>query len=272
MARQTQVVKPESIRFGSGKFEVWSESKSDWVNLGAMRGIEFEESWEQTNVESDNAGPIRVRMKDHKAVLRGDLMEIDIENLALIRGGLDKVSEEVGGENSETLAVGTGSWSFNEPIILPHQNWDGTQVEVVSVEEAAGGGDAKYTEGTDYLVVQDRKGATAVIVIEGAGGDASETHNIEISYKYTDLTATRMTSGGYTTINPTQVRVTNYDEEGREFRITVYKAANSAGISIALPSDDADDPMMTPINLEGTCDASRAAGEQLFEIYDAQNV
>ncbi len=269
MARQTKVMKPGAIRFGSGKFEVWDATKGDWVDLGAMRNIEFEESWEQTEIESDNAGVIVTRMKNHKAILRGDLMEIDLENLALIRGGLDKVSEEVGGENSETLEVGTGSWSFNEAITLPHQNWDGS---IVDVETVTGSTSTTYEEGKDYLVVQDSKGKTAVIVIEGAAGDADEGHDLEIAYKYTELTATTLTSGGYSTISATQVRVTNYDEEEKEFRITVYKAANSEGITLTLPPDDGDDPMMTPVALEGTRDASRAAGEQLFEIYDEQNV
>jgi len=175
MSNQTTVQKANTIIFGSGKFEI-SEDGINWEDLGAMNGIVFKESWEEVVVDSDNAGRIKVGIKNHEATLSGDMLEIDLEKLATIRGGIDSYSKVEG--ISETLK-----------------------------------------------------------------------------------------SGGITTINSIQVRVTNVDEYDREFRITIYKASNSKGIELAFNPDSADEANSVNVELKGTCDVTKNAGEQLFEIY-----
>jgi hypothetical protein len=271
MGRQTEVVKPEAIRFGSGKFEVYSDSLADWVNLGAMRDIVFEESWEKVSINSDNAGVIRVRVKDHVAALKGSLMEVDLENLELIRGGLDNYSTVSGSAvPGATQIVTAGSWAFNTFVEIANQNGDGSAVTINSVMHDPGGvGEVEYVEGTDYIELTDRAGNTGIIILDAT--NALITHSPVIDYDYTPNAARVLSSGGYTTIEPRAVRVTNLDEEDKMFRITVYKADNAEGIALTFPPDDGDDPMMIPITLEGTRDTTRAAGDQLFEIYDEQS-
>lgn len=192
MARNmTTVQKASSIRFGSAKFEVGEDLES-MVDLGAMRGIEFEESWSEIQVKSDNAGIIIAGINEHQTSLKGDLMEINLTNLALIRGGIDKI---------EKIA-------------------------------AVPGGD----------------GVTA------------------------KKAAIKLLSGGISTFTPRVARVTNYDDAGKAFAITVFKATSASGITISFPESDSEDPAMTPIELTGTPDTSRAIGEQLFEILDEQSV
>lgn len=186
MARNmTTVQNANSIRFGSAKFEV-GEDVDNLKDLGAMRGIVFEESWDEVRVTSDNAGVIRVGINNHMASIEGDLMEINLETLAMIRGGIDK---------------------FEEIPADPEEN---------------------------------------------------------------QRAAVRLLSGGFSTFQPRVARITNYDDQGREFRITIYNSSPESGLNITFPEADSEDPAMTPIRMTGSPDPNRPVGEQLFEIYDEQ--
>lgn len=68
------------------------------------------------------------------------------------------------------------------------------------------------------------------------------------------------------------MRITNTNEFGKEFRITIFAAEVEGGINLELPSDEDEDPAMTEIRLEGSCDEKRTIGEQLFVIEDEQTV
>ena len=173
---QTTVQYSDKISFGSGKFEILEAGSSTWINLGAMRDIIWAETFDKVTVMSDNAGIIKEFIKNHRATLGGNLMEIDLLNLSIIRGGIDTYATRAG--QDETLK-----------------------------------------------------------------------------------------SGGLTTIAAIQARVTNTDEEGEIFKITLYKATNNKGIEIAFQPDDADDPNMIAIEVQGSLDTSRTAGDQLFEMY-----
>lgn len=175
---QTTVQQSSKINFGSGKFEISADGIS-WTDLGAMRGIVFAEIWDKVTVMSDNAGVIKEFIKNHFATLSGNLMELDLGNLNVIRGGID------------------------------------TYAAVAGVSES-------------------------------------------------------LKSGGLTELTAIQVKVTNENEDGEQFRITIYKATNNKGIELSFQPDDADDPNMISIEIKGSCDTDLTAGEQLFEIYNEQ--
>ncbi|WP_157685639.1 hypothetical protein [Paenibacillus donghaensis] len=259
----TTVQAGNTIRFGSAKFEVGPDINS-FIDLGAMNSIVFEETWDEMTVTSDNAGVIKTGINNHAAGIEGDLMEINLATLATIRGGIDKI---------ETIA-GTPKTVTNEPVTLSnqvqkrllHKNGAGTVVTAVTVKKGA----TTLAAGTDYTLAVDSAGFTVISRVEGGGitsGDA-----VMVNYTYTPLSAQRFLSGGLGTFQPRVARITNYDDAGKEFRITIYKATPESGLNITFPEADAEDPAITPIRMNGTMDSSRAVGEQLFEIYDEQGV
>ena len=103
MCAQTNVQNTNSIQFGSGKFEI-STDGVEWTDLGAMRNIVFTETFDKVVIKSDNAVDIKSLIKNHQASLSGDLLEISLKNLSVIRGGIDSFSEDTG--VSETLKTG----------------------------------------------------------------------------------------------------------------------------------------------------------------------
>jgi hypothetical protein len=261
----TTVQNGGSIRFGSAKFEV-GESESNLIDLGAMRGIVFEESWDETRVTSDNAGVIKVGMSNHLASIEGQLMEINLQALSVIRGGIDTFSS----------IAGTPQTVTNEPVTLSggsqkrlaHKNGNGTVVTSVVVTNAAG--TVTYDAGDDYVIAVDSAGFTVISRVPG--GAITDGQSVLVDYSYTPLSAQRLLTGGLGTFQPRIARITNYDDAGRRFQITVFNSSPESGLNITFPEADAEDPAMTPIRMTGSPDVNRAIGEQLFEIYDEQGV
>lgn len=270
--KQTTVQEARSIRFGSGMVEV-GEDLQNMVNLGAMRDVQFEETWDKVKVMSDNAGEIAIGIRNHHAAVQGNLMEINLENLALIRGGLDNYSEEEGTLVPDAKQVITkGTWEFGKFIKIEHQNHDLGEIDISSVK----GDQTDYTTvAGDYVLVQDAAGNWGIIVNDSEGGGGTNTdieHTLTIEYEYTPAAKKILASGGRLSIAPRVVRITNTNEFGKEFRITIFAAEVEGGINLELPSDEDEDPAMTEIRLEGSCDEKRTIGEQLFVIEDEQTV
>ncbi len=267
--KQTTVQEARSIRFGSGMVEVGEDLQS-MVNLGAMRDVQFEETWDKVKVMSDNAGEIAIGIRNHHAAVQGNLMEINLANLALIRGGLDNYKEEEGTlvPDAEQV-VAKGTWEFGKFIKIEHQNHDLSAIVIEKVE----GNKTEYEtgeEGDDYVLVQDATGNWGIIVNETDTTDIE--HTLTIEYEYTPAAKKVLASGGRLSIAPRVVRITNTNEFGKEFRITIFAAEVEGGINLELPSDEDEDPAMTEIRLEGSCDEKRTIGEQLFVIEDEQTV
>jgi hypothetical protein len=263
--RQTTVQESRAIRFGSGKVEVGDEL-ANMVDLGAMRDVQFEETWEKVRVMSDNAGAVTVGIRNHRAAIQGNLMEINLQNLALLRGGLDDYNTEGAGTDEKTDTVLSGAWEFGKIILFQHQSYDGTVPTGITVT----GNSTLYTLDDDYTVVQDAVGRWGVLVVSGT--NSSEAHHLTIVYTHKVAEKNVLTSGGNTTIAPRIVRITNTNEDDKEFRITIYAAEIENGISIDLPGDEEEDPAMVEIRLEGGVDATRDKGDQLFMIEDEQTV
>ncbi|CAH1054015.1 hypothetical protein [Paenibacillus pseudetheri] len=259
----TTVQAGNTIRFGSAKFEVGPDINS-LIDLGAMNSIVFEETWDEMTVTSDNAGVIKTGMSNHVAGIEGDLMEINLATLATIRGGIDKIEDIAGTPKTITNEAVTLSGQTQKRLL--NKNGAGTVVTAVTVKKGA----TTLVAGTDYILAVDSAGFTAIARVEGGGitsGDA-----VTVNYTYTPLSAKRFLSGGIGTFQPRVARITNYDDAGKRFQITIYKATPESGLNITFPEADAEDPAMTPIRMNGTLDANRAVGEQLFEIYDEQGV
>ncbi|MFJ5625447.1 hypothetical protein ACIQD3_22720 [Peribacillus loiseleuriae] len=120
----TTVQQRSTIRFGSAKFEV-GEDEETLVDLGAMRGIGFEESWDEIKVMSDNAGEISAGIRNHKASIKGDLMEINLKTLAMLRGGIDKLEEIPAAEGKKAaIQLLSGGLSTFSPRVVKITNYN----------------------------------------------------------------------------------------------------------------------------------------------------
>jgi hypothetical protein len=264
---QTQVYDSGAIRIGSAKLEV-GETVDSLVDLGAMNDVQFQESYTIVKIMAGNVGQIKKKIKDHQATVSGNWLEPNLTRLNLMRG-IDNYSTVAGTPVSAgTQTVLAGEWAMKQFIPFAGKNADGTVPTSISVAASTSGA---LTEDTDYTIGQNEKGDWGIIITNDTKV-TTENQNITITSSYTPAAAKVLKTGGNTVLESRVVRLTNTNEEGKIFRITVYKAEAEQGISLPFPNDDADDPMATHVSLTGSCDTTRAAGDQLFEIYDEQGI
>ena len=261
---QTTVQHPETIRFGSGRLEI-GKSLDSLVDVGALTGVHFtHDLGDKVTITSDNAGVVLERAGTQTAKVEANLMEINLDTLAVYMGGVSKLKTVAGSQqtvtNEEHTLKGT---TF---IRLDHRNGDGNAVTIDSVKKKGG---SAAVEDTDYIVAIDSDGYTCIARKSGSSVIADGSV-VQVSYKYTPAAYKRLSFGGLQQLDATVARITNYDSLGREFSITVYKATADSGIEIEFKADDADETDVVPITLVGTEDTSRAVGDQLFVIEDHQ--
>lgn len=261
---QTTVQHPETIRFGSGRLEI-GKSLDSLVDVGALTGVHFtHDLGDKVTITSDNAGVVLERAGTQTAQVEANLMEINLDTLAVYMGGVSKLETVAGSQktvtNEEHTLKGT---TF---IRLDHRNRDGNAVAIDSVEKK---GRSAAVEDTDYIVAIDSDGYTCIARKSGSSV-ITDGSVVQVSYKYTPAAYKRLSFGGLQQLDAAVARITNFDSLGREFSITVYKATADSGIEIEFQADDADETDVVPITLVGTEDTSRAVGDQLFVIEDHQ--
>lgn len=261
---QTTVQHPETIRFGSGRLEI-GKSLDSLVDVGALTGVHFtHDLGDKVTITSDNTGVILERAGTQTAQVEANLMEINLDTLAVYMGGLSKLETVAGSKqtvtNEEHTLKGT---TF---IRLDHRMGEGNAVTIDSVKKKGG---SAAVENTDYVVALDSDGYTC-IARKSDSSVITDGSVVQVSYKYTPAAYKRLSFGGLQQLDAAVARITNFDSLGREFSITVYKATADSGIEIEFQADDADETDVVPITLVGTEDTSRAVGDQLFVIEDHQ--
>lgn len=261
---QTTVQHPETIRFGSGRLEI-GKSLDSLVDVGALTGVHFtHDLGDKVTITSDNAGVVLERAGTQTAQVEANLMEINLDTLAVYMGGVSKLETVAGSQqtvnNEEHTLKGT---TF---IRLDHHMGDGNVVTIDSIKKKGG---SSAVEDTDYIVAIDSDGYTCIARKSGSSVIADGSV-VQVSYKYTPAAYKRLSFGGLQQLDAAVARITNFDSLGREFSITVYKATADSGIEIEFQADDADETDVVPITLVGTEDTSRAVGDQLFVIEDHQ--
>lgn len=261
---QTTVQHPETIRFGSGRLEI-GKSLDSLVDVGALTGVHFtHELGDKVTITSDNTGVILERAGTQTAKVEANLMEINLDTLAVYMGGVSKLETVAGSQQTVTNEEHTLKGATF--IRLDHRMSDGNAVTIVSVKKKGG---SAAVEGTDYVVAIDSDGYTCIARKSGSSV-ITDGSVVQVSYKYTPAAYKRLSFGGLQQLDAAVARITNYDSLGREFSITVYKATADSGIEIEFQADDADETDVVPITLVGTEDTSRAVGDQLFVIEDHQ--
>lgn len=261
---QTKVQHPETIRFGSGRLEI-GKSLDSLVDVGALTGVHFtHELGDKVTIASDNAGIILERAGTQTAKVEANLMEINLDTLAVYMGGVSKL--ETVESSKKTVTDEEHTLKGTTFIRLDHRMGNGNAVTISSVKKK---GSPTAVDETGYVVAVDSDGYTCIARKSGSSVIADGSV-VQVSYEYTPAEYKRLSFGGLQQLDAAVARITNYDSLGRKFSITVYKATADSGIEIEFQADDADETDVVPITLVGTEDTSRAVGDQLFVIEDHQ--
>jgi hypothetical protein len=262
MGRQTTVQDSNTIRFGSAKIEAGANVGA-LTDLGAANNVVFNETWDNVKVMSANAGEIVVGVRNQMATVTFDMLEANLTNLNILRGGIDTytatAAAPVAVTNENVVMTGVTGQR------LAYKNGAGTIVTGIVVDNSGG---VPYTIATDYYVGIDAAGYT--VITRRAGGGIADGETVKVDYTYTPSTAKNLSSGGKFTMTPKVLRLTNTNEAGKTFVMTFYRVKSTQGIQLTLNTDDAVDPNVVNVQLEATRDESLTAGAQLFTIVDEQ--
>ncbi len=265
---QTAVQKSNAVRFGSAKLELGVDIGS-LVNFGALREVKITEQWEDTEVKSDNAGVLKHAIRNQKLQATAGWLEWDTARANTLRGGIDTLTSQDGAPVADyNQVVASGSWHFDQFIPFTYQNGSGAKITPDSV---TGSVDGVLVLNTDYWIVKASDGTWGISIRDSATV-TTEAQNITIVFDYTPAVSKTLKSGGKYTINPRVLRITNVNEAGKKFEITIYRGFNQAPLELPFPADDGEDGMVVPIGVLAELDTSRTAGDQLYQIVDEQSV
>lgn len=269
--KQTDVQKPEALRLGSCAVEI-GESLETLVNIGATDGdTTLQEQYEIIKRISANAGEIDRGIKpgSHIATISGNWLEIDLPNLALLRGGIDQSGTVAGTPVSgHAQTILAGAWKYDEFIPFDRQNYDGAKITPESVVAST---DGALVLGTDYFIIKNAAGIWGIAIPDSATV-TTEAQNIVITFGYTPAASVSLSTGGAFTIVPRVVRLTNTNAAGKKLVGTFYKGFNTKGLNLAFKPDEDGNYMVSPFEMECVCDESRPAKDQLFKLVDEQGV
>ena len=262
--QQTAVQDAETIRIGSVKLEIGPYGGGTYTDVGALRGATFKESWTDVEVKSDNAGILDEGITDHMVEINGEWFEINVANLGIAFAGIGTAA---------TVAAAAASITDEEAVLndtdqveLLHKMGSGAEVVSIVVTTSAAGAAVRNT---DYVISVNGAGYTTIARIDG--GVLLDGATALVDYDYTPLTSRTYTAGGKTSKSALMIRMTNYDVDDKEWVMLIHKAYIGDGINLAFPADDDRNPMPCPIKFSGKLDATRASGDQLFNITDSQD-
>lgn len=92
MAYQTNA-NDRAFLMGSAEiFLLSSAGSSAYINLGAAKNVKLTENWDSWVVKPDNTPQVIMGVKNHTLTIEGELMELNFQKMAIIRGGLDTFS------------------------------------------------------------------------------------------------------------------------------------------------------------------------------------
>jgi len=156
--QQTTVQESTAVKWGSCLMEV-GETVGTLVNVGALRDVVWEETFDKVFVPTDNAGDLQRGIRNHRCAISGTWMEINWDNLAKVYAGIHTV----------TAADTTPVAITDEAVVLAdydmtrfaYKNGDGSEVASISVDDAAAA-TVTYIRDCDYVVVTDAQGWTGI--------------------------------------------------------------------------------------------------------------
>jgi len=252
---QCSAQKPDSLRFGSVCL-LLGDDVGSLVDLGCLRGASYVSKVENNEIEFDNCSSITQFAKGDRASFTLQLAEVDLTTLSKIDDGLFNLSVVAATPvaiTDENIVALTG-----QAVIFANKNGDNTIVASVTVTNV--GGSITYVEGTDYELIVNSQGYTALVMIDGGGITSGQT--LEVDYTYTPNASKKLTLNTTGQKIGKYARIVNTDSQGREFRIDIDECTNITALELPFQSDNGEDVMVVAIELEGT----------VVEIVDEQSV
>jgi len=241
------------------------------ATMGVLKGdSNIEITYDLVEVLGSQAEEVLSYAKNMRAVATCELYQLYLTNIQKVLDGLATVTTVDGSKVEDyDQTASSGDWAYNEFILCTYQNADGTvlQIDAQGYPDVSGSVDGALAHDTDYFVVKDAEGRWGIIVIDSATV-TTEAQDLTISYDYTPAESKTLKMGSPSASITAKIVEFSKTIDGAVFRARLWSAKNEAGLTVAFPDSNADEPASMPISLSGRLDSSKSDGEQLIEIYD----
>jgi hypothetical protein len=156
--QQTSVQDSTTVKWGSCLMEVGA-TVGALVNVGALRDVVWEETFDKVNVPTDNAGDLERGIRNHRCAISGIWMEINWDNLAKVYAGVHAVTPA----DTTPVAITDEEHTLNDRDFerFDFKNGAGTEVASISVDNLAAA-TLTYIRDCDYILTVDPQGWTGI--------------------------------------------------------------------------------------------------------------
>lgn len=256
----------DSVHIPAGSIVRVGDSVGSMTSLGEIDGeSSIAVSYDRQKVVSSVGTTVKDFVKNMTATASFNLMQLYMPNVQKLMDGVATESQESGSlvEGAEqTIASG---WTPNQLIRIEGQNSDGSAPTINSVTASSSGAGA---EDDDYTLVKGTDGLWYIALRSDGTASFGTSESVTVDYDYTPAESRSLKMGSKSAELKPKIVEIEKTISGKIFRVRLWSAVNTAGITIAFPPSDNDSVATIPMELEGTIDTSRSDGEQLLDIYD----
>lgn len=236
------------------------------TDLGVLKGdATIEITYDKVQVKGSKAEVLVDYAKNMKAAASFELYQLYLPNIQMLLDGLATVTNTAASiVNNHQYVVASGDWAYSQFIPFDEQNGDGSQPTVDSV---TGGTDGALVLNTDYFVMKNEQGLWGVYVINSVTV-TTEAQTLTIQTDYTPAASKTLKMGDASATMTPKIVQFSKTIATKVFRARLWSATNDAGLTLMFNDSAGDEPASMPVTMTGGIDTTRAAGEQLIEVYD----
>jgi len=213
------------------------QASPSYVAVGAQVGLTITRNLEVSEESVDDAQGISRVFKDTFNIVFDRFETLKDTIARILHDALDDFTDVAGSiVSGATEAVASGSWGYNDPHVVEHQNGD---LGILTINSITGSVDGLLVVDTDYFIGQDDDGNTVVTIIDSVTV-TTETQTMTIDYDYTPNASVTRDMGSGTTLNQFIVRIIGKND-GRQVQYDFWNVQRQAGGEVTFAKDDAED-------------------------------
>ena len=256
----------DSVHIPAGSIVRVGDAIGSMTALGEIEGeSSVEVTYDRQKVVSSTGTKVKDFIKNMLANASFNLMQLYLPNVQKLFDGAATVSQVTGSLVSGATQTIASGWTANQLIRIEGQNGDGTKPTINSVTASSSGLGA---EDDDYVIVKGSDGLWYIALKTDGTATFGTGESVTIDYDYTPAASRSLKMGSKSAELTPKIVEIEKTIGGKIFRVRLWSAVNTNGITIAFPPADNDSVATIPIQLEGSIDTTKTDGEQLLDIYD----
>ena len=237
------------------------------VDMGVLKGdASIALTWDDVKVLGSKAESLMSYVKNMAAEAKFTLFQLFLVNIQEL---LDGIASNTVGAGAPVVdhnqVVASGAWEYLRFIPFDGQQAAGTVPTNITVVAST---DGALVADVDYFVIQNEVDGTWGFYVKDTVTVTTLNQTLTAVYDYTPAASNTMKMGAASDELTAKVVQFSKTINGKVFRVRLWSATNSGGITLGFPDSSSDEPASMEIIMKGTLDTTKATGEQLVEIYD----